>query len=503
MGRKITVNEYLGILSARLSLIEERSRTGRDLNKECGYPSTLTPADYWWVYDREELAAKLVNIYPEESWSVDPEIYETERVNNTPFEEGWLDLVDSPDRNPLHYLLRCDSLSGVGRYGCLLIGLDDRMPLDQPAAGIDENGKPTGGVKPREMIYLRAFDEAAAEVKTWQTDPNSPRYMLPKSYNMTFVDAQSSGPQVRTTQHEVHWSRVHHMADRYHKPTKSEVFAYPRLEGLYNRLLDIRKVLGGSGEMFYKGGFPGLAITSDPRFLEAGGLEIDQDTIDEQMKPYMEGLQRYISFIGMNVQSLSPQVADPTAHVMVHMSYISAATGIPLRILMGSEQAKLAAGQDSKTWNRRLTRRQTKYLSPMVVRPFVDRLIMLGVLPGTKKKAKDGRPKYKVFWPDINIPDDDERSTIADRTAAAMMKYRQSDSHELLQPSDFFRLVLGWNADMVAAAMANIKKDPEIEFKEKEAAGAFGGKGNAPGNGGGDSGVAGKPPSDPKPVQKK
>ena len=54
------------------------------------------------------------------------------------------------------------------------------------------------------------------------------------------------------------------------------------------------------------------------------------------------------------------------------------AYGVPYRILVGSEEAKLASSQDKRTWNERVQKRRDNYLTPMVVRPFVDRLIALG-----------------------------------------------------------------------------------------------------------------------------
>ena len=45
------------------------------------------------------------------------------------------------------------------------------------------------------------------------------------------------------------------------------------------------------------------------------------------------------------------------------------------------------------TWNKRVIKRQHDYVSPMVIRPLIDRLIEMGVLSEPKE--------YEIKWPSI------------------------------------------------------------------------------------------------------
>ena len=61
----------------------------RNINQECGYPDEITSEEYKLMYRREGIARRVVNVYPEESWSIDPEISENEETNETEFEKTW------------------------------------------------------------------------------------------------------------------------------------------------------------------------------------------------------------------------------------------------------------------------------------------------------------------------------------------------------------------------------------------------------------------------------
>lgn len=501
---RLTLNQLMAnysLVSRRALLAGEQEDPRRDLDDECGYPQVVGTEAYKRQWDRSGLAQRVVKIYPEECFAVDPVIYETERPRDTPFEKAWKSLCRSEEANPLHYLQRVDVLSGIGRFGVLLLGTDDGGALDTPLPGINLDGTPNAETKkPLRLLYLRAFDESMVQIKDWVKDSGNPRYGKAESYNISLADLNSSNVESQTNaiNRAVHWTRVIHVADNREA---SEVYGVPRMQPVYNYILDAKKVLGSSAEMFYKGGFPGLSIEIDPRVLDALDIEIDEDALKEDLAAYMNGMQRYLAIIGMSAKSLAPQVANPQGNIESILHAIAMALGVPLRIFMGSEQAQLASGQDVRTWNRRLKRRLERYVTPLLVRPFIDRLIMIGALPAPKRDAKSGMPTggmydYHVWWPDVNMPDEDAQSQIADRRAAALMKFMMSKSYKFIQPSSFLRFWLGFNQDEVDTMMEEAKGSPELprleELAEMEAkVGDFGGPA--------DSGTRGKSPSKPPP----
>ncbi len=150
-----------------------------------------------------------------------------------------------------------------------------------------------------------------------------------------------------------------------------------------------------------------MSLQSLPGLTE--DVTLDTKATKEQMEAYMNGLQRYIATIGMDVKSLSVQVADPEHHLEAQMRFIATSLAIPWRVFVGSEAAKLASTQDVQTWNRRLTRRREDYVSPFILRPFVDRLIAFGILP----EPADLKEGYLIDWEDLDTPSDAEMATVA------------------------------------------------------------------------------------------
>jgi hypothetical protein len=77
---------------------------------------------------------------------------------------------------------------------------------------------------------------------------------------------------------DVYWSRILHVADNR---KTSEIFGIPRLQVVYNNVIEVKKISGSSGEMFYKGAYldsqkskikpqPNVVITNAADFQEGG-----------------------------------------------------------------------------------------------------------------------------------------------------------------------------------------------------------------------------------------
>jgi hypothetical protein len=206
------------------------------------------------------------------------------------------------------------------------------------------------------------------------------------------------------------------------------------MQRVYNSLLDLRKILGGSGEMFWRGGFPGLAFELGG---DAGMQEVSDETkeaMQENIADYFAGLDRSLLLENVQVKPLAPQVADPSGHIDMQLKAISLSIGVPYRVFMGAEQAKIASTQDKRTWNERIMKRQNKYLTPMLIRPWIDRFIAYGVLPMPAT--------YYVDWPDREALTDKDVVEVAVKEVDAMAKYVQGNVSALMSPKDFFVSVL-------------------------------------------------------------
>jgi len=445
--------------STRRALLDQLLNPDKDINYECGYPLTITMNDYKSMYGREGVAARVVKLLPDESWSMEPIIEENKDADETKFEKEWKDL--EKEKHLFHYLHRVDVLSGIGRFGILLLGISDGKELKEPVAGINLKTGESEKANNYKLLYLKPFDESVVKIKEKEVDVKSPRYGLPTIYTVAFEDIQ--GDTTSSQSKEIHWTRVLHVADNREV---SEIHGIPRMKSVYNRLLDLRKIVAGSGEMFWKGAFPGFAI----KLAEGVTLTDDEKTaLKEELQDYQDSLQRWISLGGAELQELRPQISDPKGHIETQLKYISLTLGIPYRIFTGSESAHLASSQDSETWNKRVMERQNSYLTPHIVRLLIDRLIIFGVLSEVEE--------YFVEWPDLNDPGEKDAAEIAAKKTEAFAKYVSGSVDELIPPKEFLTMIMGMTDEdaeaIIDAAMDYgedlTQKEDEEEAKKQEA----------------------------------
>jgi hypothetical protein len=221
----------------------------------------------------------------------------------------------------------------------------------------------------------------------------------------------------------------------------------------------LRKLLGGSAEMFWKGAFPGISFEVNP---ETGVIELDDDekeALRAEFMRYSKGLQRYLAVSGVTSKSLSPQVADPLNHLMAQLKALTISLGVPLRIFLGSEAAHLASTQDQENWNGRVARRQNKYVGPKIIRPFVERLMDYGVLP----RVED----WHVEWPDLGSPGPKDKAEIVKAFVEALAKYVQGNVESVVPLEQFLTIFMDLDPDVVEVIVdAAEQQAKELEAEE-------------------------------------
>lgn len=360
----------------------------RDLYKALGYQRVLNVRDYRARYLRNEIANRIVKALPNATWRGGAEIWEDQDPNvDTPFEEAWERLDDR--LKIWDVLRRADVLAGVGRYATVLLG------------GPGELEEPLDRCSPDELVYLVPYAEDDATIERYIIDRQNPRYGLPEFYAIKRTQMLSpTSTASANVGRRVHWTRVLHVADGL---LDDRIFGEPRLQCVWNRLDDLEKVAGGGAEAFWRRADKGMQFDLDPT-LEADATT--QDAFEKQINDYEHGLRRMLLTRGLKVNELGSDVAEFQNSVNALISLIAAGTGIPQRVLMGSEQGKLAAKADRGNWDDRVADRREAFAGPCVVRPFVARLIELGVLP---EPTQD----YEVRFPELRILDDEQRASVA------------------------------------------------------------------------------------------
>jgi hypothetical protein len=449
--------------------------SSRNIDGDCGYPTGyIDPKIYWELYQREPIASRVCEVYPKESWQVQPTIFELEDASTkTQFEEAW-DALGKQLRGEqsfyqeeeasvvFDFLCDADIKCGIGHYAAILLGFDDGAPLDQPIDLIDA-GKPAKASAPssgasRRLLFMQVYPETAVQINSLEADMQSPRYGLPTEYDISMMDplefsSLGVGTSLPSRRASVHWTRVVHISEY-------GVLHTPRQRPVLNRLLDLRKLYGGSAEMYWRGAFPGYAIKTQPQL--GADVDINKEDVKQQLTDYSNALQRFLVLMGMDITALAPQVSDPASQIDTQITAICIQLGIPKRIFMGSERGDLASTQDDQAWNDRLKQRQLGVITPRIIIPFVDRLIATRVLP---RPAKG----YRVSWPDLTSKSDEEKAGIATQRTQAISAYAAGQLETTLAPMDFWTRIMGFTEDESQSIIDNAEEIKQQKEKEQAA----------------------------------
>ncbi len=404
-----------------------------DIDSECRYNANPQIQDYQDVYNRMSLGRRVVGIWPEECWQMEPEIFETEELRTkTDFEEQWEEMEDK--LHVLTNLQTADEASGIGQFGIVLLGFNDKRELNLPVAGVRADGSRDTRFSKAELIYLRSLSQTYVTINKLETNGNSPRFGLPTEYQITFADPESinktGSSEVKKKDVKVHWTRVLHLAE---KLVDSTVLSSPRLQPVYDRIFDIRKILGANGQGYWQTGFPGFSIETQAG-IEAP--DFDKETTKREVGNFLASQQRALLLEGLTAKPLNVTTPDPRPHYETHLEDICIGINVPMRIFKGSEEAKLASSQDQRTWSKRVRKRQLRYVNPFILRAFFERMFLVGAMTRPKKLF--------IEWPDLNAPTENDRATTAQKITEALVKYIGGNVSSLMGPREYLTLVMGF-----------------------------------------------------------
>jgi len=417
--------QVLSALISRASLAMDMGVThggDRNLYETLGYKQELLWQDYYAQYARQDIAAAVIDKPIENAWRGGIDIIETSDADETPLEKAWKEIVTSMSLKSK--FIRADKLTCIGQFGILLLGLSDISNNDVWNTPV--TGKPT-------LLYVKVFGEGNVVIDQYESDPNNPRYGMPLIYKITIEIV----PEKSTKEIRAHYTRVIHIIK---DPLESEIYGTPQLKKVFNRLIDLEKLTGGSAEMFWKGARPGYAGKLDEGYQMSPAGE---EELLNQINEYEHNLRRFLINKGISMEPLTPQVSDPTPHVDVQIQMISAETNIPKRILMGSERGELASSQDETVWKEYLQTRREEYIEPVILRPFIERLMQYGILPKETEK-------YSIGWTDLFAKSDKEKAEVGKIRTDALKQYASEPMTQyVIPPQAFFEFFLGLDQDEI------------------------------------------------------
>lgn len=407
------------VLQSRASLMKRLGQAfggDRDVYTTLGYPLNLTFDDYYALWTREGIAKRVVKAFPEATWRGEPSL----TVLNKPDKENatvkkWNKMVKK--LRLYHYFQRVDVLSGIGRYGVLFLGFSDGKDLDQEVSKEGSN----------EINYLVPYMERSVQIKSYVSDPKNPRFGLPEMYTiqMAGADGITSGKNDTQVSRDVHWTRCIHVAEG---KEENEILGTPRLEPVFNYMKNIEKVAGGSAEMFWLGAYNGIVAEADK------DAEIDDvDGLNDEIENYVHKMKRFLLVQGIKVKNLAPNIASPWEPLRAQLTLTSGTTGIPSRILLGSERGELASIMDENNWNTRVDERRLDFAESQIMYPFIQRCMEYGVLPVEED--------WSILWPSLESDDEKRKSEVVLNMSEAIATFVESQSY-LFMPLDMYLSVV-------------------------------------------------------------
>jgi hypothetical protein len=414
-------------LSRRADIMAKAGTTfggDRQVYQIFGWPIAPDYDYYWHLYKRNGLAKRIVKAYPKATWRLGPEIKDGgSDASESDFEKAFKDLNNR--RRIFHYLERADRLAVLGRFSVLFLGFSD-------GADYDHLREPVGalsGANPWDkLLYLQPYGEDKVSILEWEDDPSNERFGWPKIYQIQITSPAISSVRFNRTV-QVHWTRVLHLAEDL---LESDLEGDPCLESGLNMILDLEKTLGAAAEAFFQQWPPGMKLTSQKDATINIEDFQDQGAGKEVIEDFMHGVRRWMVMNGIDVEAIKPELGDPTKIIDPILDLLAGATGIPKRILIGSERGELASSQDETNWNERIVERRSDHVEPMVLRPFIQTLIDKGILPMPVGKS------FTVDWPENVSLSGDKRAEIAERLSNALSKYVSSQGSNEVVPEDVF-----------------------------------------------------------------
>lgn len=373
-----------GIRSRIAAIISGTNYTGDTLHNiaiDYGYPEIVSFEMLWNMYRRFGIAKNVVELPVEICWLNNPVI----TSSNGQFVR---ELETLKKQVKLYMRLKgLDLRQRIGRYAGMFMRVrDDKQPSEPLTEKL--NG-------PASLMQMVPLYEGQLEVLQTDEDPRSERYSLPVMYQFSGSKAGNRNEDLGAS-FSIHWTRVVIAAEG---ADNGGIYGIPALEACFNSLMDLRKIIGGGAEGFYKNSSQSVVFNVKD-IASAKNNETLLTKFNEQYDEFARNrARRGIWTPGMEAKTLESNLSSPKEHFAIALNDVAASSKIPATILIGQQTGRLASEQDGRGFLAGCNSRNTNYTSEMLG-DILTWCMEYGVLPVAE---------YEVEWPDLLALSDSEK----------------------------------------------------------------------------------------------
>src|SRR5690606_12261789 len=152
--------------------------------------------------------------------------------------------------------------------------------------------------------------ETSAQITNWDAEARSPRFGQPLLYSLnTGTTWTGVGASQRAL--SVHWTRTIHVAER---ALEDRSIGQPRLERVFNRAMDLEKLLGGGAEIYWQNAVQTRAWVADK---DTTITQEDKDSMKEQLEELRHNLRRDLTMQGVTPHALAADAQSANAAALI------------------------------------------------------------------------------------------------------------------------------------------------------------------------------------------
>jgi hypothetical protein len=395
-----------------------------------GYSDSLTFDMHWSMFRRLGIAKAGIMRPVEKCWQSNPTILEVLGDDKPHDQTDWEKSFEIFAKNIYLWnrLRGVDYRNRVGRYAGLIMIVRDNKALDQPLLRItlEQFAK-----------FIPVF-EGQLEVKDWNQDQTSDTYSEPAMYQFQETGAGDRDPNsVRAV--DVHPSRVIIWAEG---ADDGSIYGVPALEAGFNDLITLEKIIGASGEGFWKNSRGSLHIDINEKanlqqLAQALGTDLTglPDALEDQIEAFSKGYDKQLLTQAMTSTPTSINMGDPEKPFKIALEDFAASIPVPATILIGQQTGRLASDEDGNSWDLTNMSRRESFVIPQI-ELTIQRLMEIGVIE---------RKEFVVDWESLIEPTQGDRLANGD----LMAKINQAGVATGVIPfsSDEIRDVSGFDAE--------------------------------------------------------